>query len=64
MHTESDLIRVAREEYAVGRIELDEFERALDHIVAGGRGNAEFPYLPMFDAPAYEPLPLTGIFGG
>ncbi|MDP2710807.1 MAG: hypothetical protein Q8O56_06275 [Solirubrobacteraceae bacterium] len=27
------------------------FEAALDHIFAGGRGNADHPYLPAFETP-------------
>ncbi len=48
---EDDLIACARQEYIEGRIEADEFEAALDHIFAGGRGCAAFPYLPVFAMP-------------
>ncbi len=41
-----DLLRCARDEYVAGRIDVDEFEAAVDHILTGGRGCAEFSYLP------------------
>lgn len=46
LHGEDDLIGYARQEYVAGRIEVEGFEAALDHIFAGGRGCTEFPYLP------------------
>jgi hypothetical protein len=37
-------------EFVMDRIELDELDRALDHVYAGGMGNADFPYLPVYEA--------------
>lgn len=40
--------------YVRGEIEIDELERAIEHVLKGGVGNAEFPYLPCFTAGATE----------
>lgn len=45
----------ARRAYVEGRIEVDELERALEHIGRGGTGNAEFPYLPAYRALDTDP---------
>lgn len=50
MDDHDDFIEYAKREYVSGRIEADELERAIEHIFAGGVGNAEFPYLPAFKA--------------
>ena len=39
------LVGEARRAYVGGRIDVGEFEAALDHIVAGGVGCERFPYL-------------------
>lgn len=36
-------------QYVIGNIEIDELERALEHIYANGVGNADFPYLLAFE---------------
>lgn len=46
-----DLIGCARREYVSGAIEADEFEAAIDHILSGGRGTGQFPYLPASPMP-------------
>lgn len=50
MDDQDEFIHYAVHEYVVGRIEVDELERAIEHILAGGIGNEEFPYLPIFKA--------------
>lgn len=32
----------------------EEFEAALDHVIGGGRGCEEFPYLPVFPMPRMD----------
>ena len=49
--------RLARAEYLAGRIDTPEFERALEHIYAGGTGGPHFPYLPMFEMPEGHAAP-------
>ncbi len=49
-----DLLRCAQAEFIADRIDVNEFEAALDHILAGGRGCEAFPYLPMFPMPKME----------
>jgi hypothetical protein len=48
--TIADNARRAQAAYVAGEIEVDELERALEHIYAGGMGTAEFPYLPAYEA--------------
>lgn len=52
-----ELTLIARQQYVAGRIELDEFERALEHILRGGLGTPEFPYLPVFRMPHMDRRP-------
>lgn len=51
---EDDVIVAAQMAYVRGEIEADELERAIEHILRGGMGDKEFPYLPMFRAFATE----------
>jgi hypothetical protein len=51
---EGELLARARREYVEGRIVVDELEAAIDHILRGGRGNTDFPYLPVFAPPAMQ----------
>lgn len=50
-----DTLEYARRAYLNGEIEVDEFEAAVDHVLRGGLGNEQFPYLPMFEMPVMEP---------
>ena len=46
----NNLEEAAWRAYWRDEIDSDEYARAMDHIARGGRGNAEFPYLPVFRA--------------
>jgi hypothetical protein len=49
-----DLIAAARREYVGGRIEVAEFEAAIEHILTGGLGSRRFPFLPAYRGFATE----------
>lgn len=53
---EEEMIGFAVREYLAERIGVDELERAIEHALRGGLGNAEFPYLPAFPRPMPDSL--------
>ena len=53
-YDDDDVIAAAQRAYVEGDIEVDELERAVAHVLAGGMGDAQFPYLPVFRAFATE----------
>lgn len=52
--TVADNERRACDAFVRGEIDVDQLERALDHVWSGGMGSEEFPFLPVFEALATE----------
>jgi hypothetical protein len=50
---EDELIGCARREFVAGNIDVAKFEAAVEHVLRGGRGDAEFPFLPVFAVPVW-----------
>lgn len=54
LHDEDDLLRMVKAEYVADRIDAEEMEAGIAHVLAGGRGCEEFPYLPVFSPGGLE----------